>query len=195
MIGYLEGIVKIIKDDFIVISTQGVGYKVFCPSTILQQTSAGDFTELHVETKVSENDITLFGFLTEQELELFKKLCSVHGIAGKGALAIIGHLGYDGFCSAVLSEDEKTVSSTKGIGAKTARKIIVDLKKHVEDTYEGGASPLDEGARNITILALENMGINRKQSSELISRVIKEKGPKINSENLIKACLQLLKAA
>ncbi len=196
MIGYIQGQIKVIRSDHIVVVTGGLGYVVFCPASYIEEYSLGHTVELIIETKVSESDIVLFGLNTEEEISLFRKLCTVQGLGGKTALSLISQLGYDEICQAVLSSDDKSVASAKGIGAKTALKVIVDLKKYVEETYNGAtALALDEGSASAARHTLKAMGVDGREAADLIKRTAELHGSDLKAGEIVREALKLRGAA
>lgn len=140
MIAFVEGtIVKKTINTVIMSTASGVGYEIAVPITDLQQMSSnGDKVLLYTHLQVKEDGIALFGFLSEEALQIFKLLITVSGIGPKGALAILSNISLDDLHFAVLSEDTKTISKIPGIGPKTAGKIILELKDKfkLQDTIE-----------------------------------------------------------
>jgi holliday junction DNA helicase RuvA len=192
MIAFISGTVKATRGDALIVMTGGLGYLVHCTQNLLRSTETGSHVDLFVETRVSESDFVLFGFPQDKDLELFQKLCTVQGIAGKTALNAIGHLGYDGLCEAILTEDEKAISGTKGVGPKTAKKVIVDLKKYVEGEFGAGSDfTLDRGTAEIARAALAKMGLQPNQTNALIKEAVTTHGASIKATDLISACLQI----
>ncbi|RKQ37898.1 Holliday junction branch migration protein RuvA [Oceanobacillus halophilus] len=128
MIAYLKGILTYITDESIVIDVHGVGYEVVCANPFAFQTSINKELLVNTYHYVREDIQVLYGFKNEDEKYLFTKLISVSGIGPKGALAILGSVDIQGFVSAIEREDDKFLTSFPGVGKKTARQIILDLK-------------------------------------------------------------------
>lgn len=132
MINYIKGIVSQIGDGYIVLENNGIGYLIGMPSTELFRLTEGIETTVYTYMAVREDDISLFGFTSSEDLNLFKRLLNVSGVGPKGALAILSSIPGDELKMAIASGDAKLISSSKGIGLKTAQKIIVELKDKFE---------------------------------------------------------------
>jgi Holliday junction DNA helicase RuvA len=159
MIGFLRGKALIIKENTVILDVSGVGYKVLTPLPFLLSLTEGQETSLYIHTHVREDQITLFGFKDENDLFLFEKLTSVSGIGPKGALSMLSVHSPSSIAHAVESGDAGALSSTPGVGKKTAEKIIIELKgklshllgaKETDTTYE-------------VRLALETLGYSAKE--------------------------------
>ncbi len=140
MIAFIEGtLVKKTVSTVVVATASGLGYELFVPVTDIQQLPAnGSKILLHTYLQVKEDGVALFGFLTEEALQIFKLLITVSGIGPKGAIGILSGISLDDLRFAVLAEDTKTISKIPGIGAKTAGKLVLELKDKfkLEDAVE-----------------------------------------------------------
>lgn len=138
MIRFLKGIVADILAEEIVLEVGGIGYAIKVPSSVIDSIrTTGIEVKLYTYMSVREDDISLFGFISKDDLDIFTKVISVSGIGPKGGLAIISTLSADGVRYAVLSNDAKAIAKAPGIGAKTASKLIIELKDKIdlEDTF------------------------------------------------------------
>lgn len=132
MIGFLKGIIDSIYEDRIIIDVNGIGFNVYMPASqreMLEQ--RGSQIKVYTYMAVREDAMQLYGFTTADSLELFKLLIQVNGIGPKGALALLSTMGTDEIKFAIMSGDAKTISKAPGIGAKTAQRLIIDLKDKV----------------------------------------------------------------
>ena len=140
MIAFIEGtLVKKTASTVILATAGGLGYELFVPITDIQQLPAnGNKVLLHTHLQVKEDGVALFGFLSEEALQIFKLLITVNGIGPKGAVSILSGISLDDLRFAVLAEDTKTISKIPGIGPKTAGKLILELKDKfkLEDAIE-----------------------------------------------------------
>lgn len=146
MIEYIKGILSAIGTDSIIVENQGIGYHINVPVSVLNQLPpTGMEVKIHTYLHVREDLLQMFGFLSRDDLEVFRLLITVNGIGPKGGLAILGIMSSDELRFAVLSEDAKSISKTPGIGAKTASKLILELKDKwkLEDVVVDSA--LDQG--------------------------------------------------
>ncbi|WP_431804735.1 Holliday junction branch migration protein RuvA [Halobacillus andaensis] len=128
MIAYIKGNVTSIDEESIAIETQGVGYEVFCPNPFNFQEELHKEIKVHTYHYVREDQQLLFGFKKKEDKLLFSKLLNVSGIGPKGALAILGSVSVPEFVSAIEQEDDKYLTKFPGVGKKTARQMILDLK-------------------------------------------------------------------
>ena len=130
MIGYIKGRLEEVMDGAIIVDNNGIGYEILVPASVIGSLpSKGNEVKIYTYMNVREDLLQLFGFMTRDDLEVFKMLITVSGIGPKGALGILGVMSADDIRFAVMSEDAKTISKAPGIGAKTARKLIIELVK------------------------------------------------------------------
>lgn len=139
MIAFLKGTVEDITENSLVLDVHGVGYEVLVPGQILDVMGGiGQEIKLYTYMQVREDAVVLFGFLTKDDLQMFRMLIAVNSVGPKAGLAILSALGADDLRFAVLADDAKRIAKTPGIGAKTAQKIILELKDKLdlEDAFE-----------------------------------------------------------
>lgn len=160
MIARLSGTVWHIGEDYLVVRTDGLGFQVRVPATVLAKLStAGQPVELFTYLHIRENELTLFGFLTEEELALFKLLLTVSGVGPKVALTLLNTVSPDTLRQAVLKDEPALLSRVPGIGPKTARAIIFHLKDKILSTG-AEALPLPTEADAEVIAALTGLGFS-----------------------------------
>jgi len=129
MIAYVKGELVQKQIGFVVIDVGGLGYKVFMSDTSIDQIgNIGDEVKVHTYYRVSEDDISLFGFNTAEELRMFELLISVSGIGAKTAIAMLGCIEPSQFAIAVISNDIDTLKRIPGVGPKSAQRIVLELK-------------------------------------------------------------------
>ncbi|GAB3802069.1 Holliday junction branch migration protein RuvA [Virgibacillus kimchii] len=128
MIAYIRGKLSTIQDDAVIVDVHGIGYEIICPNPFVFQSYLNEDLLIHTYHYVREDQQLLYGFKNNDEKYLFTKLISVSGIGPKGALAILGSVHIEDFVAAVEQEDEKYLTGFPGVGKKTARQIILDLK-------------------------------------------------------------------
>ena len=141
MISYIRGTLAEKNEDSAVVEAHGVGYQIFVPVPVLSELPPlGESVKIYTYFSVREDGMSLFGFLSRQDLEMFKQLIGVNGIGPKSALGILSALRPDVLRMAVASGDAKTISRAPGVGPKTAQRIILDLKDKIrpEDVLAGG---------------------------------------------------------
>ena len=141
MISYIRGTLAEKNEDSAVVEAHGVGYQIFVPVPVLSELLPETETaKIYTYFSVREDGMSLFGFLSRQDLAMFKQLIGVNGIGPKSALGILSALRPDVLRMAVASGDAKTISRAPGVGPKTAQRIILDLKDKIrpEDVLAGG---------------------------------------------------------
>lgn len=145
MIAYIKGVLKYKGEDGIVVENHGMGYNVMMPGTSIDRLPAsGEEVTVYTYTHVREDAFLLFGFLSMEDVRLFKLLITVNGVGPKGALGMMSALTSNEIYIAIMAGDAKTISKAPGIGAKTASRVILDLKDKI-DWMEATESLLDSG--------------------------------------------------
>lgn len=192
MIARLKGEVWEALPGRIVVGTGGVGYLVHLPLSVYDQINPleGDPVDLRIYQHVRENSLTLYGFSRDEEKDLFMLLIDrVSGIGPAMALAVLGGLSVEGFKQAVVQGDATAISGVKGIGKKTAERIILELKDKVGvvETWEPGAERSDS-ARDAE-MGLMALGFKQAEARKAIDRVLKDH-PGAESAELIRLGLR-----
>lgn len=137
MLAYIKGILEIKTKGYIVVEAGGLGYKIFMPeSTIANTGNIGDKVQIYTFMRVREDDVSIYGFLTNEELRMFELLLSVSGIGAKGALGILSNITPSQFALAVISNDVAILKKVPGIGPKTAQRAILELKDKLKKEQE-----------------------------------------------------------
>ncbi|MFC2037828.1 Holliday junction branch migration protein RuvA [Chloroflexota bacterium] len=179
MIASLRGTLAAISKDAVVVQVGGVGFRVFVPQTLLDGSSGpGQEVTLFTHLHVRENELTLYGCESEEELALFRMLLSVSGIGPKVALAILSFLPPDRLRTAIAQEDVTLLARTPGIGPKTARKMVFDLRDKVAAELPAGEprSALTEADADL-IAALTGLGYSVAEAQEAIRALPREPLP------------------
>lgn len=195
MIAFLKGIIHDKGHDSIIIEVNGVGYSVNVSAKTLSAIGAsGEAVMMHTYMKVSDDGISLFGFLSQDELKMFNYLISVSGIGPKNALAVLSQLSPDSIIMAVLSEDSQALSKAPGIGKKTAGRIILDLKDKfkADSLLPAGITPqqtfeMTGQSVNEAIDALIALGYSQSESTRAVLAV-SEDG--LSASQIIKMALK-----
>lgn len=154
MIGRLAGRIDMRGTDHVLIDVRGVGYVVFVSErTLMALPGPGEAAALYTELIVREDLLQLYGFPTLVEKEWFRLLTSVQGVGAKGALAILGALGADGLSRAIALGDQASVKAAKGIGPKTAQRIVLELKDKAPAVMAmGGTSPATADDNDVEVI-------------------------------------------
>ena len=133
MLAYIKGTLEIKMTGYVVIDVGGLGYKVFMSDTGIEKLgNIGEKVKVHTYYRVREDDISIFGFNTQEELKMFELLISVSGVGAKTALTMLAICEPSEFALAVISEDIKTLTTIPGIGPKSAKRIILELKDKIK---------------------------------------------------------------
>ncbi|WP_085991797.1 Holliday junction branch migration protein RuvA [Oceanobacillus senegalensis] len=197
MIAYIRGILTSIQDESILIDVNGIGYEIVCPNPFVFQESMNKEIKVTTYHHVREDAQILYGFKDEEEKYLFTKLISVSGIGPKGALAVLGSVDINGFVAAIEREDDKFLTSFPGIGKKTARQIILDLKGKLthqfsittdSDNQKENSVPIKEIGEAIE--ALKALGYTEKELKHIQPELQKLSAK--DTDEIIRKALSLL---
>ncbi len=201
MIAFINGTIEDISEDNVVLEVCGIGYNVkISEQTAQQLPGTGKTVKLYTYTCVREDAFLLYGFLTRDELDLFKKIITVNGIGPKGGLAILSVMSVDDLRLAIISGDAKKISKAPGIGAKTASRVILDLKDKIslEDTLfmrEASNYASKETVQNLTaeseaIEALTALGYSPSDAIKAVKAI--SPPPDADVEMILKLALKHL---
>ncbi|MDX1541105.1 MAG: Holliday junction branch migration protein RuvA [Geminicoccaceae bacterium] len=196
MIARLRGQLDSIGDDHVVLDVHGVGYLVYCPIRVLAGLPpVGSALDLHIETVVREDSITLFGFTDPLERRWFRLLQTVQGVGARVALGVIGILSGSELASAVARQDKAALTRASGVGARLAGRIVAELNDRLGDLPAIPApagTVLRGGAEGDAVSALTNLGYGRSDAQAAVARAQKEAGPEPAVDALIRIALRLL---
>lgn len=178
MIGYLKGKVLYTTAECALIDVNGVGYEVYCSAAAFSKLERGAAGEVYTYLQVSETvGAVLFGFASVEEKNMFLKLISVSGIGPKMGIAVLSSMDVNGLAAAIATGDVKRLSSVKGLGKKTAERIILELREKVAQTISaepmtktGGQTVVMEEGDEDAVVALMTLGFNRAESQKAIAR-------------------------
>ena len=192
MIFSLQGKVQELTPTYAVMNVGGVGYYVGISLMTSQNLAAGQDAMLYTQQIIREDAHLLFGFITRSEKEMFNLLISVNGVGAVSALILLSTLSLSDIASAILSRNSAVIQKAKGLGAKTAERIIVDLKDKVArfaSEEENNSAAVDNKVKDEALSALEVLGISRRMSEKLADRVMKQ-NPAVSVEELVKQILK-----
>lgn len=183
----------------IIIDVNGVGYEVFIPfSTYYELAELGDRVTLQIYTHVKENDLSLYGFLTQREKDLFNLLIQISGIGPKLGVTILSGLPAEKLAEAVVAGDLVRLNSIPGVGKKTAERIILELKEKLDrflpETSSQDAARSGSGMGGDVISALVNLGY-QKAAAEKAVRAISQEGTDYGFQALLRGALSHLSGA
>ena len=170
MIGKLQGVIDYIGNDYVILMTNGVGYKVYTPEILTLKSTIS----LWIETIVREDSIRLFGFSTIAGQNLFNQLTTVSGVGPKVAMAIMSTIKTDTLMSAIATGDAKTIATAPGVGKKVAEKIIVELKNKMGGASFGFGGDVNAGALPDLLAALESLGYRRMDIIDMAQKLVSQ---------------------
>ncbi len=199
MFAYIKGSLEEKSNNYVVIDVEGIGYKIFMSDNSIQSIGELDsIVKVHTHYYVREDNISLYGFLTKEELKMFELLLSVSGIGAKSAISMLSNITPSSFAFAVISNDVTSLKKLPGIGAKTAQRIILELQDKLKDeeklTTNGAKEKIEleiNNKENVkeAIQALQILGYNKREIDKAMEKI---EDDTISVEELIKKGLVLL---
>ena len=178
MISYIKGNLEAKNLDNVVIDVGGIGYKIFMSINSIEKIGEiGTIVKVHTYMRVREDDISLYGFCTNEELRMFEQLIGVSGVGAKSALTILSNISPSSFALAIISGDVNTLKSLPGIGAKSAQRMILELKDKMktQDAIQTEIMPTKTIVTNDKVRdaveALQVLGYARKDIDLAISNI------------------------
>ncbi len=204
MISYIKGPLIAVEEDLIIVEAASMGYNIHVPLSVVEALPRiGEEVLIHTYLQVKEDAMTLYGFFGRQDLKMFKQLLGVNGVGPKAALGILSTLRPDDLRMAIIAGDAKAISRAPGIGAKTAQRVILDLKDRIsmDDILPAGvvqqvSAAAKAGAANAegvggeAIEALVALGYSMTEAVKAVRQV--EVTPAMTAEDVLKASLKFL---
>lgn len=203
MISFIKGYVAETTENSVILETDSIGYEIFMTGTAIEKTSRmQDKIKIYTYFHVREDTMQLYGFLSRDDLEMFRLLLNVNGIGPKAAMGVLAAITADELRFAVLSDDVKTISRAPGIGKKTAQKLILELKDKLklEDAFEKKLDHQEENlsladtslrdSRQEAVEALTALGYSSTNALRAVRQVSEETGEDV--EAILKAALKQL---
>ena len=200
MIAYVRGKVLATTEETMIVDVNGLGYEVYCSSGAFAKANVGEMVELHTYLQVKEDGITLFGFESVKEKELFLKLISVSGVGPKLGISVLSGMSGEDFATAIATADAKRLAGVKGLGKKTAEKIILELHGKIsageimQASGDAPATRTKQAVEKLTpfeedaLVALQGLGFTRTESLQAVKKA-KEQGA-TTTEDIIMRALQ-----
>ena len=197
MYAYIKGRIEMKLSDSVIIETGGIGYKIYMAQNAIEKVgNTGDIVKIHTHYYVREDNISLYGFLTSEELRMFELLIQTSGIGAKSALTILANIEPYAFALAIITNNDEKLIKIPGIGKKTAARMILELKDKMkieleEQKLEGEVEENIGEDENVSeaLSALQVLGYNRKE----IEKVFKKLDLKnMSVEDMIRKGLALL---
>ena len=219
MIGRLRGRVDYKAQDHFLLDVSGVGYLIFCSERTLSEIPGnGEFTTIYTDLLVREDLLQIFGFLSQVEKEWYRLLMSVQGVGAKASLAILSALGEDGVSRAIALGDWTSVKSAKGIGPKTAQRVVNELKdkaahvmslvphkvgnqeekvsdtdiiERIDDNPSINLAISNNSAQADALSALQNLGYTPSDAAAAVAKILNQSSD-LSTEELIRSSLKML---
>ena len=195
MISFLKG--RLVQKDptHVVIDVNGVGYHLNISLQTFAEIKEQENAFIHTHLAIREDAHVLYGFSTEPEKKLFQQLISVNGIGPSTAIVMLSYLSSDELKQAIVQEDVSTLQRIKGIGGKTAQRVIIELKDKLrkdlsEDTGQGITGIKHNTLRNEALSALITLGITKSAAEKSVDTVLKKSGNTLTLEDLVKQALK-----
>lgn len=184
MFSYIKGTIEAKTQNYIILETGGIGYKIFMSQTAIEKLEElGTKKKIYTYMRVREDDVSIYGFITEEELRMFELLLGVSGIGAKGAVSILSNITPSSFALAVITDNVAKIKSLPGIGVKTAQRIILELKDKLKTT--SAISEKTEESNNLEKIveedskfaeataALQVLGYTRKEIEKALNKMDK----------------------
>lgn len=195
MYAYIKGSLEVKTRGYIVIDVNGIGYKIFMSETAIAELGEiGQVVKVHTYLKVKEDEMSLYGFNTNEELRMFELLLSVSGIGAKSAINILSNITPSSFALAVITNDVAKIKALPGIGPKGAQRIILELKdklnkqQDIEEVEKQVEKVMDTQKYNEAISALQVLGYSKKEIEKALQGINEE----LTVEEIIKLGLKNL---
>jgi Holliday junction DNA helicase RuvA len=199
MYEYIKGQFIGINNDYVIIENNNIGYKIYTSgASMAEMPKSGEQVMLYLEQIVREDFIGLYGFVSKEELEMFKLLLGINGVGAKAALSLLSISRVNNLKYAIITGDEKHICRAPGIGKKTAGRIILELKDKLKKEESvvgnnelGTIEGIDDSTNTIlneALAALMSLGFTEREAESAIKRVDKQE----SLENIIKSCLNIL---
>ena len=199
MFDFIRGFVRKLETEYCVVEVGGVGFRIYTSLSSIGSVDVGEEVVFYTHLVVKEDDMTLFGFATDDELSAFELLISVSGVGPKVAVGILSQMSPADFCTAVISGNHKAISKAKGVGPKLAQRIVLELKDKIKKTFDdqtltaqtgditGPAAINAGGVFDEAVEALMVLGYNTQKARQAVGRVYSDGMP---LEELVKAALK-----
>lgn len=196
MFAYIKGSLEEKSNGYVVIDVGGIGYKIFMSDVAIQNIGeTGNIVKIHTYYYVREDNISLYGFISKEELTMFELLLSVSGIGAKSAITMLSNIAPSSFALAIISNDIKQLTKIPGIGSKTAQRIVLELKDKlktetaISKTEETIVAIKQDDVSDEAIAALQILGYNRKEIDKVLEKIDTST---LGTEDIIRTALKYL---
>lgn len=179
MFSYIKGNLEVKNLNYVVIDVNGIGFKIFMSESAIQRLEeTGNNVKIYTHMNVKEDDISLYGFITSEELRMFELLIGVSGVGAKSAISMLSSITPSKFALAVISNDVKTLTKIPGIGPKSAQRIILELKDKLKteeaiqtDNIELKTSIVENNKLEEAVQALKVLGYTRQEIESVLAKI------------------------
>ena len=179
MFSYIKGNLEVKNLNYVVIDVNGIGFKIFMSESAIQSLEeTGNNVKIYTHMNVKEDDISLYGFITNEELRMFELLIGVSGVGAKSAISMLSSITPSKFALAVISNDVKTLTKIPGIGPKSAQRIILELKDKLKteeaiqtDNIELKTSIVENNKLEEAVQALKVLGYTRQEIESVLAKI------------------------
>lgn len=196
MYAYIKGTLEEKAKDCVVIETAGIGYKIYVSENTMNKLGElGEKVKIYTHYHVREDNISLYGFNSNEELKMFELLLQVSGVGAKTAIAMLSNITPSKFALAIISNDLKTLTQIPGIGNKSAQRMVLELKdklkteKSIENVETQELETDNSEAVNEAMQALQILGYNKNEISKVFEKI---EITKLSTEEIIKNALKML---
>lgn len=186
MIGYIKGNVLTARDGVVLLENNGIGYEITCSASVYQQLVNDKKGEVYTYLAVREDGVSLYGFISMEEKNMFLKLISVSGVGPKMGITVLSNMKLSDLALKIATSDVKGLSAIKGLGKKTAERIILELREKIneENTVQTDGAPVIEDMSEVdddAVIALMSLGFNKGECVKAVKKA-KENGAKTIEE-------------
>lgn len=179
MFSYIKGILEVTNLNYVVIDVNGIGFKIFMSESAIQRLEeTGNTVKIYTHMNVKEDDLSLYGFITNEELRMFELLIGVSGVGAKSAISMLSSITPSKFALAVISNDVKTLTKIPGIGPKSAQRIILELKDKLKteeaiqtNSIELKTSIVENNKLEEAVQALKVLGYTRQEIESVLAKI------------------------
>ena len=179
MFSYIKGILEVKNLNYVVIDVNGIGFKIFMSESAIQRLEeTGNTVKIYTHMNVKEDDLSLYGFITNEELRMFELLIGVSGVGAKSAISMLSSITPSKFALAVNSNDVKTLTKIPGIGPKSAQRIILELKDKLKteeaiqtNNIELQTSIVEDNKLEEAVQALKVLGYTRQETESVLAKI------------------------
>ena len=179
MFSYIKGILEVKNLNYVVIDVNGIGFKIFMSESAIQRLEeTGNTVKIYTHMNVKEDDLSLYGFITNEELRMFELLIGVSGVGAKSSISMLSSITPSKFALAVISNDVKTLTKIPGIGPKSAQRIILELKDKLKteeaiqtNNIELQTSIVEDNKLEEAVQALKVLGYTRQEIESVLAKI------------------------